>query len=167
MAKTTICRVGVVLAGLSLIAAACGSDSGSGSGTTAAPATEAPATEAPATEAPATEAPGTTAGGGGAAGTIAGMKGTTPLVELSSDFTDKLNAINPNLNETYNYAAETYDAVTIIALAVEKAKSDGIDYAKEINGITRDGTKCTDFTSCKAIIDQGGDPDYYGFSGPL
>jgi ABC-type branched-subunit amino acid transport system substrate-binding protein len=167
MAKTTICRVGVVLAGLSLIAAACGSDSGSGSGTTAAPATEAPATEAPATEAPATEAPGTTAGGGGAAGTIAGMKGTTPLVELSSDFTDKLNAINPNLNETYNYAAETYDAVTIIALAVEKAKSDGIDYAKEINGITRDGTKCTDFTSCKAIIDQGGDPDYDGVSGPL
>ena len=168
MARTTICRVGVVLAGLSLIAAACGSDSGSSSDTTAAPAaTEAPATEAPATEAPATEAPGTTAGGGGTGGSLAGMKGTTPLVELSSDFTSKLDAIDPNLNNTYNYAAETYDAVTIIALAAEKAKTDGIDYAKEINGITRDGTKCTDFTSCKAIIDQGGDPDYDGVSGPL
>ena len=41
----------------------------------------------------------------------------------------------------------------IIALAAEQAKTDGIDYAKEINGITRDGEKCTDFATCKAIID--------------
>ena len=48
---------------LSLVVAACGSDSSS-SDTTAAPAaSEAPATEAPATQAPATEAPATTAAG--------------------------------------------------------------------------------------------------------
>src|SRR5262249_30600855 len=95
-----------------------------------------------------------------------GMKGTTPLVELTNDFKTRLKSIDPNLVD-YNYGPETYDAVTIIALAVEKAKTDGIDYAKEINGITRQGTKCTDFKSCKAIIDQGGDPDYDGVSGPL
>ena len=74
--------------------------------------------------------------------------------------------MNPQLTD-YNYAAETYDAITIIALAVEQAKDDGIAYAEKINGITRTGDKCTDFKSCKAIIDAGGDPDYDGISGPL
>jgi ABC-type branched-subunit amino acid transport system substrate-binding protein len=47
------------------------------------------------------------------------------------------------------------------------AKDDGIAYASEIIGITRDGEKCTDFASCKAIIDAGGDPDFDGISGPI
>ena len=85
----------------------------------------------------------------------------------STEFQDKLLAIDPELGTTFNYAAETYDAINIIALAAEKAQTDGIDYAKEINGITRDGEKCTDFATCKAIIDAGGDPDYDGQSGPL
>ena len=78
----------------------------------------------------------------GAPGALEGFKGTTPLVDLSPDFKDQLLAVDPNLKD-FNYAAETYDAVTIIALAVEQAKTDGIEYASEINGITRDGTKCT------------------------
>jgi ABC-type branched-subunit amino acid transport system substrate-binding protein len=167
MAKTTVRRVGAFVVGLSLFAAACGSDDDGGSAdTTAAPASEAPATEAPATEAPATEAPTTEGGAGGTAGALAGMKGTTPLLELSQEFQDKLLAVDPDLTD-FNYAAETYDAINIIALAAEKAKTDGIDYAKEINGITRDGETCTDFATCKAIIDAGGDPDYDGASGPL
>jgi ABC-type branched-subunit amino acid transport system substrate-binding protein len=167
MAKTTVRRVGAFVVGLSLFAAACGSDDDGGSAdTTAAPASEAPATEAPATEAPATEAPTTEGGAGGTAGALAGMKGTTPLLELSQEFQDKLLAVDSALTD-FNYAAETYDAVNIIALAAQKAGSDGIEYAQEINGITRDGEKCTDFATCKAIIDAGGDPDYDGASGPL
>ena len=168
MAKTTVRRVSAFVVGLSLFAAACGSDDDGGSAdTTAAPASEAPATEAPASEAPATEAPTSDAASGGTAGALAGLKGTTPLLELSTEFQDKLLAIDPELGTTFNYAAETYDAINIIALAAEKAQTDGIDYAKEINGITRDGEKCTDFATCKAIIDAGGDPDYDGQSGPL
>ena len=165
MAKTTVRRVATIVVGLSLFAAACGSDEGGGADTTEAAGTEAPAT----TEAAATSAaPDTTAAGAGGdtAGALAGMKGTTPLLELSQDFKDKLLAIDPALQD-FNYAAETYDAVNIIALAAEKARTDGIDYAKEINGITRDGEKCTDFATCKAVIDAGGDPDYDGASGPL
>ncbi len=165
MAKTTVRRVGTIVVGLSLFAAACGSDEGGGADTTEAAGTEAPAT----TEAAATsEAPATTAAaaGGDTAGALAGMKGTTPLLELSQDFKDKLLAIDPALQD-FNYAAETYDAVNIIALAAQKAGTDGIDYAKEINGITRDGEKCTDFATCKAVLDAGGDPDYDGASGPL
>jgi ABC-type branched-subunit amino acid transport system substrate-binding protein len=168
MAKTTVRRVSAFVVGLSLFAAACGSDDDGGSAdTTAAAGTEAPATEAPASEAPGTEPTASDLPAGGTGGALAGLKGTTPLVELGQDFKDKLLAIDPDLGTTFNYAAETYDAVTIVALAAEKAKTDGIDYAKEINGITRDGEKCTDYASCKAIIDAGGDPDYDGVSGPL
>jgi len=166
MAKTTVRHVAALFAGLSLLAAACGSDKGSSSDTTGAPATEAPTTAATATTEAAGASTTAAAAGGGTAGALAGMKGTTPLVELSQDFKDKLLKVDPALKD-YNYAAETYDAVNIIALATEKAKSDGIDYAKEINGITRDGEKCTDFATCKAVIDKGGDPDYDGQSGPL
>jgi branched-chain amino acid transport system substrate-binding protein len=166
MAKTTVRHVAALFAGLSLLAAACGSDNGSSSDTTGAPATEAPTTEAATATTEAAGASTSAAAAGGTAGALAGMKGTTPLVELSQGFKDKLLKVDPALKD-FNYAAETYDAVTIIALAAEKAKSDGIDYAKEINGITRQGEKCTDYASCKAVIDKGGDPDYDGQSGPL
>jgi ABC-type branched-subunit amino acid transport system substrate-binding protein len=166
MAKTTVRHVAALFAGLSLLAAACGSDKGSSSDTTGAPATEAPTTAAATATTEAAGASTSAAAAGGTAGALAGMKGTTPLVELSQGFKDKLLKVDPALKD-FNYAAETYDAVTIIALAAEKAKSDGIDYAKEINGITRQGEKCTDYASCKAVIDKGGDPDYDGQSGPL
>jgi ABC-type branched-subunit amino acid transport system substrate-binding protein len=148
--------------GMALVGAACGSDnsgSSSGGGATT--------TAAAATTTAAGGATTTAAAGGGNKGALATMKGTTPLVELSSDFKTQLNGINPSLNDTYNYAAETYDAVVIIALAVEKAKDDGVAYASEVNGITRGGTKCTDFKSCDAIAKTGGDVDYDGQSGPL
>jgi ABC-type branched-subunit amino acid transport system substrate-binding protein len=193
MSKTKVRRVGALLVGLSLVAAACGDDddettdtggettevttaasvSGEGTEETTAPTegtteeTTADTTEDTATAGSAAE---TTAPAGtgvpGEAGALEGLKGTTPLVELSSDFTDRLLEVDSTLTD-YNYAAETYDAVTIIALAVEQAQDDGIAYAGFINGITRDGEKCTDFATCKAILDAGGDPDLDGFSGPL
>ena len=188
MSNTRVRRVGALLVGLSLIAAACGDDDDDDVASDATTATEeteaAPAdTAAAATSAPAaTTAPsedtaadtttgeGTTAptgtGAPGGAGALEGLKGTTPLVELSSDFTDRLLEIDPALTD-YNYAAETYDAVTIVALAAEEAQDDGIAYASLINGITRDGEKCTDYATCKAILDAGGDVDLDGFSGPL
>lgn len=39
--------------------------------------------------------------------------------------------------------------------------------AEKINGITRDGEKCTDFAACKKLIEAGTDIDYDGQSGPL
>ena len=89
------------------------------------------------------------------------------MVELSADFTDRLLEIDPDLGTTFNYAAETYDAVVVIALAVAEAGDDGIAYAENINGITRGGEKCDSYETCLAIIDAGGDPDYDGISGPL
>jgi ABC-type branched-subunit amino acid transport system substrate-binding protein len=170
MRKTNVRRFGALLVGVSLLAAACGDDDDDGGAadtTAAAPeATEAPADTTAAPEG--TEAPATTGAeeGGGAAGTLASMKGTTPLVELSQDFTARLLEVDPELAD-FNYAAETYDAVTIVALAAAIAETDGIEYASEINGVTREGEKCDSFEACLAVIEAGGDVDYDGISGPL
>jgi ABC-type branched-subunit amino acid transport system substrate-binding protein len=99
-------------------------------------------------------------------GELEGMKGTLPLVALSDEFKGRLLEIDPAL-EDYSYAAETYDAVVVIALAVEVAKSDGIEFASEINGVTRGGEKCTDYASCLELVKAGTDIDYDGVSGPL
>ena len=155
-------RLGALIVGLALVAAACGSDSDSAAETTAAPAETTAETAAPETTAettPATDAPS-------AGGDLEGFTGTTPLTPLGDEFKAKLLEVDPALTD-FNYAGEAYDLTLIMALAAELAKSDGIEYASEIIGITRDGEKCTDFASCKAIIDAGGDPDYDGISGPI
>jgi hypothetical protein len=100
-------------------------------------------------------------------GSLAGMKGTTPLTELGSDFTDRLLEVDPALQD-YNYAGETYDAVVVSALAAQMAGTNDANVFKAyVNGITFGGDKCEDFTSCIEIINGGGNPDYDGISGPL
>ncbi|TYP84926.1 ABC transporter substrate-binding protein [Blastococcus xanthinilyticus] len=100
-------------------------------------------------------------------GALAGMRGTTPLTELGSEFTDRLLEIDPAL-EDFNYAGETYDAIMISAIASMLAGStDPAVFAPYINGVTFGGETCETFTDCKAIVDGGGNPDYDGISGPL
>lgn len=100
-------------------------------------------------------------------GALEGMRGTLPLTDLSKDFQDRLKAVNPDL-EAYNYAGESYDAVTIAGLSAELARSsEGTEIAKYVNSVTTKGEKCTSFKDCKALIDQDKDIDYDGASGPL
>lgn len=160
MQKSRARRVGALLVGLAIVgASACGGDDGE------AVTTEAPATsEAPSTEAPSTEAPA-------AGGELEGMKGTTPKgAEISEEWlttvSDYWVSLGNEALKDFNYAAEAYDAAIVIALAVEKAGTDGAAHANEIVGITKEGTKCTTFADCMAIIADGGDPDYDGLSGP-
>ena len=96
------------------------------------------------------------------------MRFTQPSVDLRSidDFITRLEEAMP-ADSSSAYGAETYDSIVIIALAAELAGSDaGADIAAEINGVTKDGEKCTSFADCKAIIEAGGDPDYDGLGGP-
>jgi ABC-type branched-subunit amino acid transport system substrate-binding protein len=100
-------------------------------------------------------------------GALAGMKGTLPLTELSSDFTDRLLEVDPNLQD-YNYAGETYDAIILAALAAQAAGStDATAFAPYVNGLTFGGDVCEDFASCVEILNGGGNVDYDGVSGPL
>jgi len=97
---------------------------------------------------------------------LVGVKGTLPAAEITEDFRARLLEVDPELQD-FSYAPETYDAVTITALAALVAGSDdAVAIAQEINGVTRDGEKCTTFAECKELIDAGTDIDYDGPSGP-
>ncbi|MBA2529925.1 MAG: ABC transporter substrate-binding protein [Euzebyales bacterium] len=103
----------------------------------------------------------------GEPGALEGMRGTTPLTDLSKDFTDRLLEVDPKLQD-FNYAGESYDAVVTIALAAVAADSDaGKDMAAEIPGVTREGTKCASFKECSKLLEDGEDIDYNGITGPI
>jgi branched-chain amino acid transport system substrate-binding protein len=58
--------------------------------------------------------------------------------------------------------------VVVLALAAESAGSDQADrVARHVNGVTRQGTKCTSFAQCRDLLAAGQDIDYDGQSGPL
>ena len=146
MKKSNLKRFGALVVGLSFVAVSCGSSDDA--------ATE----ETVAVEAPA------------AGGDLEGMKGTMPLVELSAEFKDGVNAFwtaagNEALVD-YSYTAEAFDAVMLIALAAEAAKTDGSALADSIITVSRDGEKCTTFADCVALVKAGTDIDYDGASGP-
>ena len=101
-------------------------------------------------------------------GALEGMKGTTPLTNLSTEFKDRLLKVNPKLGNTFNYAGESYDAVVITTLAAAMAQSnDAKVFAPYVNGVTFGGDKCKDYASCLAILKKGGNVDYDGVTGPL
>lgn len=106
---------------------------------------------------------------------IEGSKGTQPGPVLEDDFIDRLNEWwtgegNEELADL-NYAAESYDAVVLLALAALAANSnDPADIAgklQEVSGGSGDGEKCTTFAECADIILDGGTADYDGASGPI
>ncbi|PZQ90525.1 MAG: amino acid ABC transporter substrate-binding protein [Leifsonia xyli] len=106
---------------------------------------------------------------------LAGAKGTTPGPVLTDDFQKRLNddwtkAGNAAL-EDYSYAAESYDATVLLALASLAAKStvatDIAGKLQEVSGGSGKGKKCTSFAECADIILGGGVADYDGYSGPI
>ncbi|CAI3794616.1 ABC transporter substrate-binding protein [Pseudarthrobacter sp. MM222] len=101
------------------------------------------------------------------AGTLKGAQGTIPGTFAKDDFKKKLLAIDPALKD-YSYAGESYDAVNLIALASEAAKSTkGTDIAAQLKAVSETGDKCNDFPSCVTLLRNGKDIDYDGQSGPV
>lgn len=113
-----------------------------------------------------------------AEGSLTGAKGTLPGLSIDAigDFTSELDTFVESAGlpalEDYSYAAESYDAVILLALASLAAggATTGTDVAtklQEVSGGTGDGEKCTTFADCAAIIVGGGTADYDGISGPI
>jgi len=99
-------------------------------------------------------------------GTLKGVKATYPGAELTSDFRARMLKTDPKLKD-FTYGPESYDAVTMSALAAEEAKSDDpTTFAPDIIKVSKDGTQCSTFKECSALIKQGKDIDYQGVSGP-
>ncbi|MFI7124318.1 ABC transporter substrate-binding protein [Nonomuraea sp. NPDC050153] len=100
-------------------------------------------------------------------GTLKGVKGTIPGAAAPEAFQKKLLTVNPKLTE-FTYAAESYDAVTLIALAAEVAKDDsGAAVAARLVDVSKSGEKCTGFKECVDLVKAGKDIDYEGVSGPV
>ena len=106
---------------------------------------------------------------------LEGAKGTLPGPALEDDFQERLNTAwtaegNSDL-EDYSYAAETYDAVVLLALASLAAGSTDAaaiaENLQEVSGGSGDGEKCDTFADCAEIINGGGTADYDGYSGPV
>jgi branched-chain amino acid transport system substrate-binding protein len=107
-----------------------------------------------------------------APGLVAGSKGTLPGLDVSTlgDFTDRLLEVDPNLQD-YSYAAESYDAVVLLALAAYAANStDGVEIAKylrQVSGGSGDGEKVSTYEEGVALLAEGQQIDYDGPSGPI
>ena len=101
------------------------------------------------------------------AGVLEGTKGTLPGAAATEEFRNRLKEVDPSLTD-FSYSAESYDAVITSALAAVAAESDaGTAIAEELQGVTRDGEKCTTFAECKEMLEAGDDIDYDGVSGPI
>jgi len=100
-------------------------------------------------------------------GIMTGVKATLPGAFAPEEFQQRLLGIDPNLTD-FSYAAESYDAVMLIALAAELGGgTDGATIAANLQDASSSGEKCFDWASCKALLDAGTDFDYDGVSGPV
>ena len=112
-----------------------------------------------------------------AAGSLTGAKGTLPGSDDRHDRRLHRRARRvPRCRghaalEDYSYAAESFDATVLLALAALAAGStDGTEIAaklQEVSGGSGDGEKCATYAECAAIIVGGGVADYDGISGPI
>jgi ABC-type branched-subunit amino acid transport system substrate-binding protein len=93
---------------------------------------------------------------------IAGMKGTTPLTQLTQSFRNRVRSVDRTIVDDA-YTGETYDAVVISALAAEIAGStNSRAIAAQINGVTVGGQPCDQPQQCLTLIRAGEDIRYRG-----
>ncbi|WP_312349613.1 ABC transporter substrate-binding protein [Actinomyces sp.] len=103
---------------------------------------------------------------------IAGAQFTVPGVKAPEDFQAQLQELvksqgSPELT-TFSYAAESYDATVLLALAaLQGGATDGATIRDNLQSVSEDGTKCTTYADCADLIAAGTDIDYDGLSGPI
>ena len=103
---------------------------------------------------------------------IAGAQFTNPGVEAKAEFQEKLQALVKEQGSdpltVFSYAAESYDATTLLALASLQGKAtDGATIKDNLQSVSEGGTKCESFADCAKLIADGTDIDYDGISGPI
>jgi branched-chain amino acid transport system substrate-binding protein len=103
---------------------------------------------------------------------IAGAQFTNPGVEAKAEFQEKLQSLVKEQGSdpltVFSYAAESYDATTLLALAsLQGGATDGATIKDNLQAVSEDGTKCESFADCAKLIADGEDVDYDGISGPI
>ena len=98
---------------------------------------------------------------------IEGAQGTLPGVVATQEIKDKFLAVNPDLTD-FSYAAESYDATILVALAaIAGGAADGATIKANLKAVSEGGEKVTDFATAVQMLKDGKDIDYDGLSGPI
>lgn len=105
-------------------------------------------------------------------GTLEGAKGTIPGADAPGDFKDRASSWSEEFEgealTDYSYAAESYDATVLAALAAAKGGSNDSVTVQEnlaaVSGATG-GTECTSYAECLELIEAGDEVWYKGPSG--
>jgi branched-chain amino acid transport system substrate-binding protein len=107
-----------------------------------------------------------------APGLVNKSKGTLPGLDTAKlgDFTDRLLEVDPDLKD-FSYAAESYDAVMLVALAAYAANDVAGEsiakYLRQVSGGSGEGEKVEDFASAAEALANGDQVDFDGYSGPI
>lgn len=103
---------------------------------------------------------------------MAGVLGAVPTDDPASDvkrFHRRLLEQDPDLT-TFAYAAQTYDAVALVALAAEYAGCAGgraiAEALPRVANASPTGRECRTYAECREVIASGEQPTYLGVSGP-
>jgi branched-chain amino acid transport system substrate-binding protein len=103
---------------------------------------------------------------------IAGAQFTNPGVQAPAEFQQKLQDVvaaeGGDPLTVFSYAAESYDATVLLALAaLQGGATDGATIRDNLLEVSANGTVCESFTDCAELIASGEDIDYNGISGPI
>lgn len=100
-------------------------------------------------------------------GTLEGAQGTLPGAFPSEDFQARLLEVDPSLTD-FSYAAESYDAVILSALAAIRGEgTDGPTIQENLAAVSgaEGGTECATFEECAQLLEDGEEIDYATVSG--
>ncbi|MBX9245050.1 ABC transporter substrate-binding protein [Actinotalea ferrariae] len=100
-------------------------------------------------------------------GLLTGAQGTLPGAFPTEEFQARLLEVNPDLQD-FSYAAESYDATILAALAAVKGgATDGATIQENMAAVSGadGGEKCSTFADCVELIEAGDDIDYEAQSG--
>jgi len=101
------------------------------------------------------------------AGVLEGAQGTLPGAFPSDEFQARLLEVNDSLKD-FSYAAESYDATILAALAAVKGgATDGPTIQANLAAVSGadGGEACATFADCLALLEDGSDIDYEAQSG--
>ena len=97
----------------------------------------------------------------------AGITGIRPGAGTDPAFLARLRAQSPDVRD-FGYAAQSYDATVLIALAAQMAGSvRGRDIAAALPGVTHGQTACSTFVLCLAQVKAGRTIAYVGQAGAV
>ena len=98
---------------------------------------------------------------------IEGAQGTIPGVVATDEIKKKFLDVNPDLTD-FSYAAESYDATILVALAaIAGGKADGATIKANLKAVSEGGVKVTNFKDAVQALKDGKDIDFDGLSGPI